>query len=371
MPKDQNILQKTKEIAHQYADVLVKVSTPFGVGSGFILGDEGLIVTNEHVVRGHKSVVIEGKNFKKQMTDVLFIDQTFDLAFLASVRDLKPRLVNVKSTIDTEEGEHVLALGHPFDLRYTVTQGIVSNTTYFDNHIRYIQHDAALNPGNSGGPLLDKEGHIIGVNSFIFREGQNMGFALASPHLLACLSEFKTGHGKPGVRCTSCLNICFEDKINHISHCPHCGARLEYISQLENYQPTGIPMLIENTISDLGYDVPLVRQGMNQWVLEKGSSALHLSYFEKNGLVIADVYLCLLPKKDLDQIYAYMLLQNNLLEGISFSLKNQNIILSMVIHDQYIQIKTLKKMIENLLQQADKYDDIFIDEFGATWIEKN
>lgn len=371
MPKNQHILYNTKDIAHQFEEVLVKVSTPFGVGSGFIVDQYSLIITNEHVVRGHKKVVIEGKNFSKQLTDVVYIDQSFDLAFIKSVQDMNTRTVHIKSSVDIEEGEHVLALGHPFDLRYSVTQGIVSNTTYFDNHLRYIQHDAALNPGNSGGPLLDTKGQIIGVNSFIFSEGQNMGFALASPHLLTCLDEFRKGGGRPGVRCTSCLSICFENKSHKLTHCPHCGTRLTYISQLENYAPCGISLLIEDTIQDLGYDVPLVRQGMNHWILEKGSSSMHLSYYEKNGLVIADVYLCSLPKVRLDKIYAYMLKQNYILEGISFSLKNQNIILSMVIHDQYIQVKSLKKMLENLLTHADRYDDIFVDEFGADWIEKN
>lgn len=364
-----NNFKNPKEIAHKFEDILVKISTPFSVASGFFLKNYSLIITNEHVVRGHKNVVIEGKNFKKHEAHVVYMDKKYDLAFLKTKYSDNIPDVNIKASIDIEEGEIVLALGHPFDLKYTVTQGIVSNTSYYDDNIRYIQHDAALNPGNSGGPLVDKEGHIIGVNSFIFQEGQNMGFALSSPYLLECLLEFKTGPGELGVRCTSCLKICFEKEGSDRNYCPNCGAKIEYISHLEPFRPIGIPLIIENTISDLGFDASIVRQGMNNWVLERGSSRLNLSYFEKNGLLIADTYLCTLPKDKLGIIYNYLLLQNNILEGMSFSLKNQDIILSLVIYDQFIQIHTLKKMIQNLLSQADKYDNVLVEEFGAQWIE--
>ena len=92
---------------------------------------------------------------------------------------------------DPVEGEPIIAIGHPFELKYSTTKGIVSNTRHIIGDIQYIQHDAALNPGNSGGPLIDASGQIIGVNTFIIKDGNDIGFSLPAKILSETIKAFK------------------------------------------------------------------------------------------------------------------------------------------------------------------------------------
>ena len=82
--------------------------------------------------------------------------------------------LNLRIAPPVQLGETIIAIGHPFGMRYAVTQGIVSNPQQKQGNIDYIQHDAALNPGNSGGPLVDQDGAIVGVNTFILDDGRNV-----------------------------------------------------------------------------------------------------------------------------------------------------------------------------------------------------
>jgi len=158
------------EIIELYKHVVIQIATPYSTGTGFYIADYGLIVTNEHVIRDNNKVVVVGEDFEKQMVDVIYCDPKFDLAFL-SCPD-KVAMPSVSMSVDNvlTEGDQVLAIGHPFGLKYTATQGIVSNMLHKQDDINYIQHDAALNPGNSGGPLLAHNGKIVGVNTFIIKD---------------------------------------------------------------------------------------------------------------------------------------------------------------------------------------------------------
>src|SRR5574338_619774 len=96
-------------------------------------------------------------------------------------------LVKMRNYEETKDGDVVVAIGHPFGLNYTATQGVISKVDRIRDGVKYIQIDAAINPGNSGGPLVNKNGEIIGINSFIIRGGDNLGFALPVNYLREAL----------------------------------------------------------------------------------------------------------------------------------------------------------------------------------------
>ncbi|MDX1408038.1 MAG: trypsin-like peptidase domain-containing protein, partial [Saprospiraceae bacterium] len=154
----------TKGIIEQFKGAVIQIATPYSTGTGFYLETQDLIVTNEHVVRGNTRVVVDGSTFDKQLVTVRYVDPRYDLAFLETPGVHKMPRIELASEPELTEGERVLAVGHPFGLKYTATQGIISNMAHQQNQINYIQHDAALNPGNSGGPLIDEHGQVIGVN---------------------------------------------------------------------------------------------------------------------------------------------------------------------------------------------------------------
>ena len=357
----------TRDLISFYENIIIQIATPYSTGTGFYLKEYDLIITNEHVVRENKNAVVAGIGFEKQMVPVVFLDTKYDLAFLkAPIGHTMPE-IKTATTEHLDEGDKVIAIGHPFDLKYTVTQGIISSMLHQEGDISYIQHDAALNPGNSGGPLVDMNGYIIGINTFIIQKGNSIGFSLPVSYLLNCINEFKAGNGARGVRCASCKSVSFESLEKSTGYCVMCGAAIEMISQIDDYEPYGVCNTVEEIIERLGYPVALTRKGPNNWSLKKGSAVVNISYHEKTGMLVGDVFLCTLPEKNIGELYYYLLKQNYLLEGLSLSIKNQDIILSLLIFDQYINSETLFKLFNKLILTSDMVDNLLVEEFNAKW----
>ncbi len=165
-----------------------KRNIPLGGGSGFIVAKEGYIFTNAHVVEGADIVKVALGNNKTYVAKVVGVDKKVDVAVIqidAPLEDLKP--VDFGDSRKLQIGEWVLAIGNPFALQNTVTTGIVSakgRRDQFggDSYQDFIQTDAAVNPGNSGGPLVNLRGEVVGINSSIYtRNGGFMGVSFAIP----------------------------------------------------------------------------------------------------------------------------------------------------------------------------------------------
>jgi serine protease Do len=153
-----------------------------GVGSGFIIESNGLILTNAHVVEGAITIYVTLTDKREFKAKLLGMDKRTDVAVVKiDARDL-PRLPLGDSS-RVRVGEWVLAIGSPFGLENTVTAGIVSaKSRDTGDYLPFIQTDVAVNPGNSGGPLLNTAGQVIGINSQIFsRSGGYMGISFAIP----------------------------------------------------------------------------------------------------------------------------------------------------------------------------------------------
>jgi len=153
-----------------------------GVGSGFIIESNGLILTNAHVVEGATTIYVTLTDKREFKAKLLGLDKRTDVAVVKiEARDL-PRLPLGDSS-KVRVGEWVLAIGSPFGLENTVTAGIVSaKSRDTGDYLPFIQTDVAVNPGNSGGPLLNTAGQAIGINSQIFsRSGGYMGISFAIP----------------------------------------------------------------------------------------------------------------------------------------------------------------------------------------------
>lgn len=157
---------------------------PLGQGSGVVIGDDGAIVTNAHVVRGATTVriaLVDGRTFG---AEVVGVDPATDLALLQLEVDADLVSAELRVEPKAQVGEWVLAVGNPLGLGHAVTAGIVSGrgreasiATYED----FIQTDAAINPGNSGGPLVDLDGRVVGINTAVAdtrRGSQGIGFAI-------------------------------------------------------------------------------------------------------------------------------------------------------------------------------------------------
>jgi serine protease Do len=355
----------TQEIIDVFQPIIIQIATPQGTGTGFYLKDQNLIITNNHVVQGNFEVVISGKKFQKIMSPVYFNDPKYDLAFIAVPEGTDMPSIPLDTEHPIKDGDQVIAIGHPYGLNYTATEGIVSKSSRIQHGIHYIQIDAAINPGNSGGPLVNLDGEVIGVNTFIIAGGDNLGFALPVSYLMESLNDYKQYFGKTAVRCSSCSNIVTAETIDG-EYCPNCGAKvlLPSLKKDEEYKPTGAALTIEKILTELGKDVKLARKGPYSWEIEEGSAHITINYNE-NGFIVGDCYICSLPKSNIGQIYEYLLRENYSLEDVMFSVYNQDIVLSSFIYDQYLTYETGLQQFKDLFQKADYYDDYLIKNYGA------
>nr|WP_246165200.1 Do family serine endopeptidase [Pigmentiphaga aceris] len=155
---------------------------PRGVGSGFFISNDGFILTNHHVVAGADEITVTLTDRREFKAKIIGSDQRTDVALIKiEATGLTPLRIGDPSTL--RKGEWVMAIGSPFGLDSTVTAGIVSaKGRDTGDYLPFIQTDVAVNPGNSGGPLLNMRGEVIGINSqIISRNGGFMGISLAIP----------------------------------------------------------------------------------------------------------------------------------------------------------------------------------------------
>ena len=351
----------TQIILEKYIENIIQIMTPYGTGTGFIIDD--LIVTNSHVVSGLKEVVISAKKVKRVIASVVYDDPYYDLAFIKFDFNLPSTTLKL-STINVEDGDTTIAIGHPYGLNYTATEGIVSRASRLQGDLEYIQIDAAINPGNSGGPLLNKNGEVIGVNTFIIQNANNLGFSLPYFYVREALDNFKDKKHENIIKCPSCKNLIYEEDIKD-DYCPQCGVRLEVAKlRRKGYNPTGSTKLLEEILTSLNVDVTLSRRSQSSWRIDEGSARIDINYYE-NGIIIGDTKLCAIPSKNIDKVYDYLLEENLKLSYLQFSINENSIYLSYLIVDSSLTESEGKTALQRLLKNSNKYDDILINKFGA------
>ncbi len=351
----------TQNILETYIDNIIQIMTPYGTGSGFIIGD--LIITNSHVVSGLKEVVISSKKIKRTIVKVIYDDPNYDLAFI-KFNFIKPKTILKLSNTKVEDGDATIAIGHPYGLNYTATEGIVSRASRLQDDLEYIQIDAAINPGNSGGPLLNQNGDVIGVNTFIIQNSNNLGFALPYFYIQETLDDFKNLVKENIIKCPSCKNL-IEETIIQNDYCPECGIKLDVArKRRKGYTPTGSTKLLEDILSSLDINVTLSRRSQSSWRVDKGSARIDINYYE-NGIIIGDAKLCAIPSENIDKVYDYLLEENNKLSYLQFSINENSIYLSYLIVDSSLTQTEGKVAFDRLFNYSNKYDDILINKFNA------
>jgi len=352
----------TQVILERYIENIIQIMTPYGTGTGFVIGN--LIITNSHVVGGLSEVVISAKKIKRSIAKVIYDDPYYDIAFISYEFD-EPSTPLILANENVDDGDAIIAIGHPYGLNYTATEGIVSRASRLQDDLEYIQIDAAINPGNSGGPLLNEDAQVVGVNTFIIQNANNLGFALPYFYLQDALDAFNKKDTKSVIiKCPSCKNLIKEEDIKH-DYCPECGVKLEVAKlRRKGYKPTGPTKLIEDILTSLDVNVTLARRSQSAWRIDEGSARIDINYYE-NGIIIGDTKLCAIPSENIDAIYDYLLKENDKLSYLQFSINENSIYLSYLIVDSSLTLNEGKVAFQRLIKYSDKYDDILINEYGA------
>ena len=183
-----------------------------GIGTGFIISEDGTIVTATHVVKDASKITLKMYNGKKYQAHILFEDDDGDISILRfddEIHNLP--FVNLGDSDKLQQGDPVVAIGSPFGFEFSVSKGIVSylNRNSPDNLKKFIQTDTSINRGNSGGPLFNVNGEVIGVNDeIISQKGESDGVALSIPsnvvktYIEKFKEDGKINRGKVGIKYT-------------------------------------------------------------------------------------------------------------------------------------------------------------------------
>lgn len=180
--------QSVRELVTQLGEAVVQVRTPGGLGSGFILNEEGYLITNFHVIEGETQISIEVYHRRKgqmerkvyKQVKIVAMNKFADLALLKIEDADAPKFARVPlgDSDALSVGERVFAIGSPLGLERTVTEGILSTKTRQMQGSLYLQTNTQINPGNSGGPLFNLRGEVVGVTNMKIVFGEGLGFAI-------------------------------------------------------------------------------------------------------------------------------------------------------------------------------------------------
>jgi serine protease Do len=175
-------------IIKKTVNAVVTIKTKTAQGTGFIISEEGYVITNAHVLTGGVFANAITADKETIPMEVLGFDIRLDIALLKILPQTS--FLEFTTSENVEIGEKVIAIGNPLGLSFSVSEGIVSakDREGINGINAYIQTDAALNPGNSGGPLINTDGKVIGINNFKI-QGDNLGFALQSEYIIQAVNE--------------------------------------------------------------------------------------------------------------------------------------------------------------------------------------
>lgn len=168
------------EVIQDSLKSVVSVLTDQGQGSGAIITEDGDIVTNFHVIQ--RARVVKVLDYDKVLHNVKLIgfDRDYDIAVLRIMSNETFEALDFGDSDDVKIGQTVVALGNPYGLDFTATQGIISARRIASDGKEYIQVDVPINPGNSGGPIIDASGDVIGIANFKISGAEGVGFAIPS-----------------------------------------------------------------------------------------------------------------------------------------------------------------------------------------------
>ena len=188
-----------EEIVAKARPSVLRIVGDRNVGSGFVVDAAGYILTNEHVIAGQSRLTAILDDDTRLRTTVVSVDEQRDIALLKVEGGDGMKALTFATSL--KEGEDVIALGYPLNLSgtITITRGIVSALRWFDG-VKHVQTDAAVNPGNSGGPLLNSRGEVVGMNSTAIRriagrdfDAQGIGFAITYDVLIERHADMRCG----------------------------------------------------------------------------------------------------------------------------------------------------------------------------------
>lgn len=350
------------EILNKLSELVTKVITASGSGTSFYLKDKNIWISNYHVVSGYKQVALENHKKDRFLADVVYVNPVADVAILKSNYTPTGDLTLTRDkTVNTSN--QVFVLGFPYGMPYTVTQGIVSSPKQIMNNRYYIQIDAAVNPGNSGGPVVMTDGSLVGITTSKFKEADNMGFAIPTATLEEEIKVFDQHYSQGfSLKCNSCDSLIY----TKAEYCNNCGEKID-TTIFDELPLTNVGSFVEDALKQINVNPVLARAGNEFWEFHSGSALIRIFRFGNDyEYLYANATINKLPKTNLDGLLRYLLsdpippyklgvYNNEINIAYRFRLTDMN--------SKYAD--SIKRNLTGLATKADEMDDFFVKNFNC------
>lgn len=352
---DQNIFQ-----------TVYKVNHAGGSGSCFYLKKYDLFITNNHVVEGFREVALEDNDKNRYLAKVILVNPQLDIALLTANGDFSHLPDIVLAGNEVSLGQKINVAGYPFGMPFTATEGTVSSPRQLMDDNYYIQTDAAVNPGNSGGPMFNQNGEVVAITTSKLTNADNMGFGIPVKALVTLLEKVEElDRDCFNVQCNSCEEFISDED----EYCPSCGEKLpENIFQQRGL--TDLAIFCEKAIENMGINPVLARVGYESWTFHKGSSEIRIFVYQRSYLFCTSP-LNILPKKNLEPVLTYLLSAKDI-KPYQLGLDGNQIYLSYRIHISDIFSDFAEEIQNNITHmgfKADELDNYLVDNFGCEFSE--
>lgn len=296
---------------------VVGIGARLAYASGWVAHANGLIVTNHHVVAYLPRVLVRTRAGRELGGRVVYVDPRLDLAFVMPEETLDlPPLPRADSRA-LKPGDPVSAIGHPFGLDHSLTRGVISATKRRERGREFLQTDAVLNPGNSGGPLLDAEGRVVGVNTCSVN-AESVGLNLAIPvhsfeEALARFAGPDALNAVPKYACAECDATIRPDA----TRCDRCGSRILYLDEPLYAPPEWIRAehRVEILLRHLGLIPNALNVGTGVWFVESKQGEFLLSISEDGEAVEMRTRIVSLPPAHQEMFLRFVLTANDAATG--------------------------------------------------------
>ena len=346
--------------------LVYKVTHAGGSGSCFYLKSHDLFVTNYHVVSGFHEVAIHDNDRNPYLARVVLVNPALDIALMVADGDFS-QLPELSLAADDalEIGGKVSVAGYPYGMPFTVTEGSVSSPKQLMDGKYYIQTDAAVNPGNSGGPIFNENNEVVGVTVSKFSNADNMGFGIrveALRKLLEVVDDMDRSCFQ--VQCDSCDGLIAGEE----DFCPSCGEKLPEGIFAERQQ-SPLAVFCEQAIEEMGVNPVLARDGYDSWTFHKGSSEIRIFVYD-NTYLFAVSPINLLPKKEVEPVLDYMLSED--FTPYKMGIEVRQIYLAYRIHLSDLTEASedeIRRNLVNLALRADEMDNKMVERFGCEFSE--
>ena len=345
--------------------LIVKVITSTGSGSGFYLKKHKIVVTNQHVISGSTKAVVEWPNRTRMLAPIVYADIGDDIAFLSLDADLQLPDANLDHGVQVKTGMRATVIGFPLGRPMSITEGIVSATKQVLSGREYIQTDAAVNPGNSGGPLVDENGNVLGITSCKFDKAENISFAIPLEKLKQALKYFEGNEKRVYcVKCAACPQLFFEKT----TYCPRCGQKVNTDAYFTLAPLSSLAVFVEEAIRSAQFDPEITRNGYENWQLYNRKALITIFVTDKRYLLVT-APLTTIPEEKLPEFYRYLFTDPVKPSTLNTDFRNSQISLNYLVALTDTENKdhraTIQANIANAITRAASLQQELIEHYGC------